>query len=133
MKNLAFGIMAVLAVFLYSCNSPETDKNAAVVNAGVTNNQPKIGDLVHNDEVCMVNNAYMGKKQLEVKYDGKVYYGCCADCQNKIPTQESARTATDPVSKKPVDKATAIIAISDQNDGVLYFENQSNYTTFFNK
>lgn len=75
----------------------------------------------------------MGKKQLEVKYDGKVYYGCCADCQNKIPTQESARTATDPVSKKPVDKATAIIAISDQNDGVLYFENQSNYTTFFNK
>lgn len=133
MKNLAFGIMAVLAVFLYSCNSPETNKNAAVVNAGVTNNQPKTGDLVPNDEVCMVNNAYMGKKQLEVKYDGKVYYGCCADCQNKIPTQESARTATDPVSKKPVDKATAIIAISDQNDGVLYFENQSNYTTFFNK
>lgn len=132
MKNLTFGIMAVLALFLYSCNSPETGKNNAVVNAAVVNGQPKVGDLLPNDEVCMVNNAYMGKKQLEVKYDGKIYYGCCADCQEKIPTQESARIALDPVSKKPVDKATAIIAKADENDNVLYFENQSNYETYFN-
>ena len=75
----------------------------------------------------------MGKKQLEVKYNSKIYYGCCSDCQKKIPNQESARTAYDPVTQKPVDKSNAVIAIVDQNDGILYFENQSNYTTFFNK
>ena len=133
MKNLAFGIMAVLAVFLYSCNSPETNKNAAVVNAGVTNNQPKTGDLVPNDEVCMVNNAYMGKKQLEVKHDGKTYYGCCENCKLRIPQEENARMAYDPISHQLIDKATAIIAISDKNDNVVYFENKANYEAFFNK
>ena len=106
---------------------------AKIEMASTSSEQPKVGDIVPNEKVCMVNNAYMGKKQLEVKYDGKVYYGCCADCQKKIPNQESARTAYDPVTQQPVDKSNAVIAIADQNDGVLYFENQSNYTTFFNK
>ncbi len=119
-----------MATFFISCNNPEQN-STAVQNASLHNNQPKIGDLVPNDEVCMVNNAYMGKKQLEVKYDGKIYYGCCEDCQRKIPNDENARMAYDPVSKKPIDKATAIIAKSDENDGVLYFENQSNYEIYY--
>ncbi len=32
------------------------------------------------DLVCMVNDAYMGKKQLPIKFEGRMYYGCCEMC-----------------------------------------------------
>ncbi|SEG04785.1 hypothetical protein SAMN05421847_1386 [Halpernia humi] len=133
MKNLIFGIMAIFALFLTSCKKSETATPAKTEMASASNEQPKVGDIVPNEKVCMVNNAYMGKKQLEVKYNGKTYYGCCADCQKKIPTDETARTAYDPISKNPVDKSVAIIAKSDENDAVLYFENEANYKEYFQK
>lgn len=127
MKNILFGILAMISVFLISCNSSENK------TAGVTVTQFKTGDIVPNDQVCMVNNAYMGKKQLEVVHDGKTYYGCCENCQIRIPKEENARMAYDPVSNKLIDKATAVIAVSDKNDNVVYFENKTNYKAFFNK
>ena len=127
MKNILLGILAFVAVFLVSCTNSKakTKKN--------TNAQFKTGDIVPHDQVCMVNNAYMGKKQLEVKHDGKTYYGCCENCKLRIPQEENARMAYDPISHQLIDKATAIIAISDKNDNVVYFENKANYEAFFNK
>lgn len=125
--------MAIFALFLNSCKKSETKMPPETEITPAGNEQPKVGDIVPNDKVCMVNNAYMGKKQLEVKYAGKTYYGCCENCQKKIPTDETARTAYDPISKKPVDKSVAIIAKSDANDAVLYFENEANYKKYFNK
>lgn len=46
----------------------------------------------------MVNDAYMGKKQIEVPHDGKTYYGCCKMCVERIPKDKSVREATDPFS-----------------------------------
>ena len=46
----------------------------------------------------MVNDAYMGKKQIEVPHDGKTYYGCCEMCVERIPKDKSVREATDPFS-----------------------------------
>ncbi|SHK24356.1 hypothetical protein SAMN05444371_1542, partial [Epilithonimonas mollis] len=51
----------------------------------------------------------------------------------RIPQEENARMAYDPISHQLIDKATAIIAISDKNDNVVYFENKANYKAFFNK
>ncbi len=127
MKNILLGILASVAVFLVSCT------NSKAETTQITNAQFKTGDIVPHDQVCMVNNAYMGKKQLEVQHEGKTYYGCCENCQLRIPEEENARMAYDPISKKLIDKATAIIAISDKNDNVVYFENKTNYETFFNK
>ncbi len=89
-----------------------------------------LGDIVPNDLVCMVNNDYMGRKQLEVEVHGKIYYGCCEMCQERLPVDETVRVAIDPISQKEVDKADAIIAITGERGEVSYFENQENYQKY---
>ena len=127
MKNILLGILAFVAVFLVSCT------NSKAENTQITNAHFKTGDIVPHDQVCMVNNAYMGKKQLEVKHDGKTYYGCCENCKLRIPQEENARMAYDPISHQLIDKATANTPPPDKNDNVVYFENKANYEAFFNK
>lgn len=75
--------------------------------------------------VCMINNKLFDSPQIPVTVGGKTYYGCCPMCKAKLEKSEQARTATDPVSGKMVDKATATIGA--QADGtVYYFENEEN-------
>ena len=123
MKNILLGILAFIAVFLVSCNNSKAENTQIAVAKFTT------GDIVPNDEVCMVNNAYMGKKQLEVKHDGKTYYGCCENCKKTLAEDPSARTAFDPISKKMVDKATAIIG-ARPDGSVVYFENKSTFKQY---
>lgn len=92
--------------------------------------QHKKGDAVPKELVCMVNDAYMGKKQLEVMHEGKMYYGCCAMCQSRIPEDQSVRVALDPLTLETVDKAEAYIVIIGNNGEVAYFKNEENYRQF---
>ena len=75
--------------------------------------------------VCMVNNAAFDKPQIPVEVGGKIYYGCCPMCKERLAKDASARTATDPVSGKSVDKAEAIIG-KTPDGSVYYFENEGN-------
>ncbi len=129
MKTTLITLLALISFTLYSCNNPKAEPTPIVTS---TTTQPSIGAVVPNETVCMVNNAYMGRKQLEVEFEGKIYYGCCEDCKTKIPQQEIARIAIDPVTGNSVDKSTAVIAIKDSYDNVVYFENEANYKTYFN-
>lgn len=88
------------------------------------------GDLVPAELVCMVNNEYMGKKQLVVNHGGKTYYGCCQMCQKRIPQDVTVRLAIDPYTNRTVDKAEAIIAITGDNGEVSYFENENSWRAF---
>ncbi len=90
----------------------------------------KKGDNVPRDLVCMVNDAYMGKKQLEVPMGGKMYYGCCEMCKERIPKDEKVRYGIDPLTTKKVDKAEAYIVLVGDNGEVAYFEKESNYKKF---
>ena len=90
----------------------------------------RIGDQVPHDLVCMVNNAYMGKKQFEVPFEGKTYYGCCNMCVERIPVDKDARIAVDPFSSKVVDKSEAFIVLVSAQGHVAYFENEQNYKQF---
>jgi len=86
-------------------------------NGALTKVEPKT--------VCMINEHAMGKDQIPVEVEGKTYYGCCEMCKKALASDASKRVATDPVSGKQVDKATAVIAA--QEDGrVFYFENDAN-------
>lgn len=80
---------------------------------------------VKPEYVCMVNNAAFDKPQIPVEVDGKTYYGCCPMCKERLAKDASARTATDPVSGKSVNKAEAIIG-KTADGSVYYFENESN-------
>lgn len=126
LKNLFFGILAVSSLFLYSCSENKAAENQIQTTAL----QYKKGDIVPADQVCMVNNAYMGKKQFEVEFEGKTYFGCCENCQKRIPTETSARIAIDPITGKGVDKATAVIAITGDRDEVMYFESKESFAKY---
>ena len=85
--------------------------------------------IVKNENVCMVTEAYFNKPQIPVKVGGKTYYGCCDNCKETLSEDKTARTATDPLTKKSVDKATAIIAANDAGD-VMYFANKKNFEKY---
>lgn len=78
---------------------------------------------VETKKVCMVNNAVFEKDQIPVQVSGKTYYGCCEMCKERLAKDAAARTATDPVTGKTVDKATAVIAAKEDGT-VLYFESE---------
>ncbi|MBA5791156.1 hypothetical protein H1R17_00565 [Flavobacterium sp. xlx-214] len=94
------------------------------------NTNPKKGTHVASNLVCMVNDAYMGKEQIEVVFEGKKYYGCCNMCKEKIPKEEKVRYAVDPFSLKKIDKANAYIVVIGDNGEVAYFENENSYKSF---
>ncbi|MGE4130928.1 MAG: TRASH domain-containing protein [Bdellovibrionales bacterium] len=85
--------------------------------------------IVPNKNVCMVTDMDFGKPQIPVEVSGKTYYGCCQNCKKTLAEDGSARVAQDPISKKSVDKAKAVIAAQDDGS-VLYFENENNFKKF---
>lgn len=84
---------------------------------------------VPSDHVCMVNDTRFPAKQIPVDVAGKTYFGCCEMCKGRLATDAAVRNAVDPVSGKPVDKATAVIgALPDGK--VLYFESEQHLETY---
>lgn len=79
--------------------------------------------------VCMVRNHFMGRPQIPVVVDGHTYYGCCEGCKQRLLRDPNARAAIDPVTRHPVDKAQAVVAV-DERGGLLYFENEANFRTY---
>lgn len=142
MKAQISSLIAIAAIFLAACNSQSTESTSVEQQALASQqtattmpqpispthaNAPSLGDQVPNDYVCMVNDAYMGRLQFEVPFEGKMYYGCCDMCRERIPQDESVRYAVDPLTKKKVNKADAYIVLIGNNGEVVYFENEENY------
>jgi YHS domain-containing protein len=97
--------------------------NASVVAA------QEVLTKVPAEKVCMVNDKVFSEKQIPVEVDGKMYYGCCEMCEAKLKNNRQSRFASDPISKKLVDKATAVIG-ANENGKVFYFENEVNLSKF---
>lgn len=140
MKKKRMFVILFLAIFYTACsenkishsadNNERIDQESSIPIPSSTSISYNKGDVVPNDEVCMVNDAFMGRKQIEVKYNGKLYYGCCEMCEKRIQEEGSVRMAVDPVSKKQVDKASAVIVITGDNGKVSYFETVDSYKAF---
>ena len=118
MKRLTLILEAITAImisvmFITACESnakgekPKTSVTEAQEQQNVAIN---IEAKISSNLVCMVNNAYMGKEQIPVEFEGKTYYGCCNMCVDKINNNREVRYAIDPVTGREVDKATAFIA-----------------------
>lgn len=89
-------------------------------------------ERVDAKHVCMVNNTAFDKDQIAVQVDGKTYFGCCEMCKGRLASDPAARTATDPVTGKTVDKATAVIGATPDGK-VLYFENDKTFSQYKNR
>ena len=79
--------------------------------------------------VCMVNDQFMGQAQIPVVVNGNTYYGCCPACKERLSNDKGARTSVDPISKRPVDKASAIIGKA-ASGAAVYFENEQNLVAY---
>ena len=137
MNKIIIGFISLLTLLFTACGQAGSNKDEATQHSQATQeshgHSTQIGELVPSDEVCMVNDAYMGKKQFDVKFGGKTYYGCCEMCKERIPKDASVRVAIDPYSHKQVDKALAVIAVTGNNGEVSYFESKDNYTKYLKK
>jgi YHS domain-containing protein len=89
-------------------------------------------ERVEAKRVCMVNNTFFPKDQIPVQVDGKTYFGCCEMCKGRLATDAAARSATDPISGKSVDKATAVIGATPDGK-VFYFESDTTFSQFKNR
>ena len=79
--------------------------------------------------VCMVNDTEFPKDQIAVQVEGKTYFGCCEMCKGRLAQDAKIRQATDPVSGKNVDKATAVIGAKPDGK-VLYFESEKTFAAY---
>ena len=96
-----------------------------VLSLGIAAASPTL-QRVETKKVCMVNNQAFEKDQIPVTVEGKTYYGCCEMCKDRLTKDAAMRSAVDPVTGKPVDKATAVIgALPDGK--VLYFESETTF------
>lgn len=86
-------------------------------------------EIVPNQKVCMVTNMLFPRDQIPVQHSGKTYYGCCENCKETLAKDAASRSAIDPVSKKQVDKANAVIAAREDGT-VIYFENKKNFEKY---
>src|SRR3546814_4863683 len=91
MKIILFAL--VVATALTSCNGNANETTKVTEQLVMESNQKAVnkGDVVPSDLVCMVNDEYMGKKQFEVSFEGKTYYGCCQMCKERIPKDQSVQ------------------------------------------
>ncbi len=79
--------------------------------------------------ICMVNNKLFDKVQIPTEVNGKIYYGCCSMCKDKLEKSQELRQAVDPISGKVVDKASAVIGTGPDRTA-YYFENEENMKKF---
>lgn len=79
--------------------------------------------------VCMVNNQSYDTPQIAVEVEGKTYYGCCPMCKDRLAKDPAARSAVDPVSGNPVNKAEAVIGAGPDKT-VYYFENEETFQKY---
>ena len=109
----------------------QADKGKPGMDMGGAQTAPASDKLskVETKRVCMVTNKAFKQDQIAVDVDGKTYYGCCEMCKGRLTSEADLRTAVDPVSKKPVDKAVAVIA-ADASGKVFYFENDANLDAY---
>lgn len=80
-------------------------------------------------QVCMVNNQYMGKPQIPVEVEGRMYFGCCAMCKDRLHNDPSSRLGQDPVTGESVDKSKAVI-VQDASGKVMYFAGEATLSQY---
>ena len=134
-----FSIAAITATLLTACTNAPERTEATQEQPPVVQDQESLahirltyqpGDYVPTEFVCMMTDEYREMRQMLVLFEGRAYYGCCDKCQELITQNASMRTAIDPFSSKPVDKATAYIVLTGNNDKVMYFASEENYRRF---
>lgn len=119
-------LLSLLAVNLVTaaCDRAPVATQSAALSEG-----RQLKRVEQRDQVCMVNDQFMGRPQIPIEVEGRTYFGCCAMCKARLAQERSARIAIDPVSGREVDKSIAVIA-QDAAGKITYFENEANLASY---
>ena len=139
--SIVFLILA--SIILLSCSNEKNQKTETATST-VTKTTPIQTDsavtsqesyeIVPNDKVCMVNDRFMGVKQIPIDVDGTTYYGCCEGCVEKLQENiDDVRFGNNPLNKTKVDKASAVIVQDKSNGSVFYFASKEDVQDFISK
>lgn len=124
------------ALLVLGCASGEAPRGNATPVVENTNEAAEAAEApegtltrVEPSLVCMINDQFMGSPQIPVAVEGRTYFGCCAMCERRLRDDAASRLATDPVTGRQVDKASAVIGRA--SDGrVHYFESEDSMRRF---
>lgn len=87
-------------------------------------------EVPHN-KVCSVGNEIKFDRLNPLVIEDKTYWICCDRCKARLENNINTRFATDPFSKKRINKAdAAIIQNSKSKRMVLYFESIDNFLKY---
>jgi YHS domain-containing protein len=136
-------LLILASITLLSCSNEKNQKtetatltvtktNPIQTDSAVTSKESY--EIVPNDKVCMVNDRFMGVKQIPIVVDGTTYYGCCQGCVEKLQKNiDNVRFGSNPLNKTKVDKASAFIVQDKSKGSVYYFASKEEANTFINK
>jgi hypothetical protein len=120
----------IVIVYMTTQMSGSQSKDTAQYLASL----PSQRDTISHSKICMVDNIYQGDyPTLSVLLSANTYYGCDAKAIRELSIKEDIRFAIDPITKRKVDKASAVIGLHRKRDGkVLYFESKKTFTQYLN-
>ncbi len=127
----------LMAAALAGCDQSSTTATrpapaVAPATPAVASATPAVATLTRVEDasqVCMVTNQFMGTAQIPIEVQGKTYFGCCEMCKARLANEAETRTANDPVTGEPVDKATAVIG-KEPSGKLHYFASADNLARF---
>jgi YHS domain-containing protein len=135
--------LIVASIILLSCSNEKKEKaetaTLLVTKTNLIQTNPVVipqvaYEIVPNDKVCMVNDRFMGVKQIPIDVDGTTYYGCCQGCVEKLQKNiDDVRFGNNPLNKTKVDKASAVIVQDKSNGSVFYFASKEDAQDFVSK
>ncbi len=133
----AWGLMGLTLLGAAACSGGNVEEESAPLTAApaaapateAPTTQGGLQLITEANQVCMVNNQFMGRDQIPIEFEGRTYYGCCAGCVTRIQTDPSSRAAVDPVTGRTVDKASAVMG-QDSEGNIFYFENQDSFSRY---
>ena len=93
---------------------------------------PSQNDTISHSRICMVDDIYQGDyPTIPVVLSSNKYYGCDAKAIHELSSKQDIRFAIDPVTKRKVDKALAVVGLHSKRDGkVLYFESKETFDQY---
>jgi hypothetical protein len=116
-------VLALLTYFGYPVIKNQANKNS-------------LNDMYNQklpiNKVCMAGDEIKFKVIHPVKIEGNTYWACCNKCEARLHNNlNDVRYATDPFSKKKINKADAVVVQNPTKKGrVLFFETYKNYEKY---
>jgi hypothetical protein len=133
--KIIMALPLILITFI-SCQSNEENVVSKNFDSGTLFKAQSASEGIQlpNRQVCMVNNTFMNKDQIEVPIGNEKYYGCCPGCVKSLKEDTTYRYSLDSISNEKVDKAIAFIILKPgTKDEVLYFQSQTNASKYLEK